>query len=187
MSTQKDTDMTLDQMIQNDKTGKYKRLRQKRRTRNFRNIPKKDSRRRIKVENLNREMQNADLTKLFEPFGKLTRCGIHYDKMGASTGYADIEFSNHEECEAAIQKLDNADINGVVVRVKYASNFKNFRNKNSASVQRRNLRKVNRSSRRVNVRRRVGLRRNNVRKLRVGTRRRVFTRTLGRKRVTKKK
>ena len=187
MDTKKDADMTLDEMIKSDKTGKYKRLGLKRRTRNYRSFPKKDSRRRIKVENLNRDMQNADLTKLFEPFGKLTRCGIHYDKMGASTGYADIEFSNHDECEAAIQKLDNADINGVVVRVKYASNYKNYRKSKSVGTQRRNLRRANRTSRRLGVRRRVGVRRSAVRKTRVSSRRRAFTRSLGRKNRAKKK
>ena len=63
--------------------------------------PKKDNRRRIVVENLNKDMHNEDLQKLFEKWGKLTRCGIKFDKLGASKGLADIEFSTHEECEKA--------------------------------------------------------------------------------------
>ena len=112
--------------------------------------PKKDNRRRIVVENLNKDMHNEDLQKLFEKWGKLTRCGIKFDKLGASKGLADIEFSTHEECEKAIKEIDNAEINGVKVRVKYAPNrFPKFsRRTRSAGVQRRNLRKANRNNRR---------------------------------------
>ena len=193
-------DMALDEIIKNDKTGKYKRFRNRRR-RNFRSYNtnsgnKKDNRRRIRVENLNKEIQNSDLTKLFEPYGKLTRCGIRYDKMGASTGNADIEYTTNEECEAAIKKLDNADIDGVTVRVKYASSVRRpFRRVKSGSAQRRTVRRINRTTGRLgrrNLRRRVFTRRtgtsSSLRNRREGSRkRRVFARTLGRKRVTKRK
>ena len=155
---------------------------------------KKDSRRRIRVENLNKEMQNPDLAKLFEKYGKLTRCGIKFDKMGASKGIADIEFSTHEECEKAIGELDNADINGEKIRVKYAPNLtrriSNARRVKSASIQRRNLRKLNRSNRRrVRSTNRTGsIRRRPRSSERTGfkPKRRYFLRTLGRKRKDKK-
>lgn len=200
--TNPENNMALDEIIKNDKTGKYKRFNRRRRNyrsynnndRNRNNDFKKDTRRRIRVENLNKEMQNTDLTKLFEGYGKLTRCGIRYDKMGASTGNADIEFSTHEECEAAIKKLDNAEINGVTVRVKYASSIRRpFRRVKSAGAQRRTVRRINRATGRRNLRRRVvrnrtGNNSGSIRNRREGSRkRRVFTRTLGRKRVTKRK
>ena len=154
--------------------------------------PKKDNRRRIVVENLNKDMHNEDLQKLFEKWGKLTRCGIKFDKLGASKGLADIEFSTHEECEKAIKEIDNAEINGVKVRVKYAPNRypKYSRRTRSAGVQRRNLRKANRNNRRGLRTRRTGRRgiidrtpsgRRNFR-----TKRRNFARTLGRRRQEKK-
>ena len=154
--------------------------------------PKKDNRRRIVVENLNKDMHNEDLQKLFEKWGKLTRCGIKFDKLGASKGLADIEFSTHEECEKAIQEIDNAEINGVKVRVKYAPNrFPKFsRRTRSAGVQRRNLRKANRNNRRG-----LRTRRTARRGIRDGTssgrrtfrtKRRNFARTLGRRRQEKK-
>ena len=95
-------------------------------------------------------MQNPDLAKLFEQYGRLTRCGIKYDKLGHSSGIADIEFSTHEECEKGINVLDNADISGEKIRVKYAANsFWRFsRRTRSAGAQRRNLRRLNRSNRR---------------------------------------
>ena len=154
--------------------------------------PKKDNRRRIVVENLNKDMHNEDLQKLFEKWGKLTRCGIKFDKLGASKGLADIEFSTHEECEKAIKEIDNAEINGVKVRVKYAPNrFPKFsRRTRSAGVQRRNLRKANRNNRRGlrtrrTARRGIGDRTSSGRRT-FRTKRRNFARTLGRRRQEKK-
>ena len=154
--------------------------------------PKKDNRRRIVVENLNKDMHNEDLQKLFEKCGKLTRCGIKFDKLGARKGLADIEFSTHEECEKAIKEIDNAEINGVKVRVKYAPNrFPKFsRRTRSAGVQRRNLRRANRNNRRgLRTRRtaRRGIRdRTSSGRRTFRTKRRNFTRTLGRRRQEKK-
>ena len=152
---------------------------------------KKDFRRRIRVENLNKDMQNPDLAKLFEKYGKLTRCGIKFDKLGASKGIADIEFSTHEECEKAIEELDNADINGEKIKVKYAPNstrrFSNARRGKSASTQRRNLRKINRSNRRrVSSTNRSGNTRRRTRSSEgFKPKRRYFLRTLGRRRKEK--
>ena len=72
------------------------------------------------------------------------------DKLGARTGIADIEFSTHEECEKAINLLVNADISREKIRVKYAANsFGRFpRRTRAASAKRRNLRRINHSSRR---------------------------------------
>ena len=154
--------------------------------------PKKDNRRRIVVENLNKDMHNEDLQKLFEKWGKLTRCGIKFDKLGASKGLADIEFSTHEECEKAIKEIDNAEINGVKVRVKYAPNrFPKFsRRTRSAGVQRRNLRKANRNNRRGRRTRRTARRgirdRTSSGRRTFRTKRRNFARTLGRRRQEKK-
>ena len=200
---QPDYKMSLDDVIKKrlkeDKTGKLRPLMNKRRRRFFRrkkyddSKPRTDNRRRIRVENLNKDMQNPDLVKLFEQYGKLTRCGIKFDKLGVSRGIADVEFSTHEECEKAITTLDNADISGEKIRVKYAANsFRRFsRRGRSAGTQIRNLRRINRSIRR-------GIRSRNRRSGTRGTRlgasgrrsyrpkRRYFARTLGRKRQEKK-
>ena len=194
--------MSLDDVIKKklkeDKNGKLRPLLNKRKRRFLRrknndSMPKKDNRRRIRVENLNKDMQNPDLVKLFEQYGKLTRCGIKFDKLGVSTGIADVEFSTHEECQKAIEILDNADISGEKIRVKYAANsFGRFsRRARSAGTQRRNLRRFNRTNRRGirNRTRRIG------RRTRMGAserknfrpKRRNFARTLGRRRRQEKK
>ena len=197
-----DYKMSLDDVIKKklkeEKNGKLRPLMNKRRRRYLlrrkynETKPKGDNRRRIRVENLNKDMQNPELAKLFEQYGKLTRCGIKYDKLGISTGIADIEFSTHEECEKAINVLDNADISGEKIRVKYAANsFRRFsRRTRSAGTQRRTLRRLNRSNRRgaLSRSRRIG------RRTRVGAsgrsnfrrKRRFFARTLGRRRQDKK-
>ena len=194
--------MALDDVIKanikDGKGGRLKNITNRRRRRSYFNRlyksenPKKDNRRRIQIENLHREMQNPDLQKLCEPCGKLTRCGIKFDKLGASKGIADVEFSTHEECEKAINKLDNAEINGVRIRVKYAPSQSNRygRRNRSAGVQRRNLRRMNRNNRRGLRTRRMGRRGNRDRTSfgRKGLRpkRRNFARTLGRRRQEKK-
>ena len=137
-----------------------------------------NERRRLKIENLNKEFQNTELKKLFEPFGKLIRCGINFNKMGKSKGTADIEFSKHEECEKAINKLDNAEIDGVKVRVKYADFGSVKRRINNLSRRRRNAREINRI-----VGRRI-MNRNNKNNSNgsIYRRRRTFKKALGRKR-----
>ena len=150
--------------------------------------PKLNERRRLKIQNLNKEFQNAELKKLFEPYGKLVRCGIHFNKMGESTGVADIEFSKHEECEEAISKLDNADIDGVKVRVKYADfGPRTTRRVTSLSNRRRNVREVNRENRRTRTNNKRVVRKvrekdsKTTSSSRVTRRRRAFRRVLGRK------
>jgi RNA recognition motif-containing protein len=43
---------------------------------------------------------------MFAKFGKLKRCGIHWDKVGISLGSADIEYENFRDAEKAMQELD---------------------------------------------------------------------------------
>ena len=150
---------------------------------------KLNERRRIRVFNLNKEFQNTELKKLFEPYGTLIRCGIHFNKMGESKGTADIEFSTHEECESAISKLDNAEIDGVKVRVKYADfGPRTTRRTNALSQRRRNAREINRENKRNKTSTRRGIRKVGEKSGRkVGSslstrRRRAFRRVLGRRR-----
>ena len=201
MTTEEQKDyrlMSLDDVIKaNQKEGKGKPLSNRRRrgrynpSRNRTSKPRKDNRRRILVENLNKDMQNPELQKLFEKYGKLVRCGVKFDKLGSSRGLADVEFSTHEECEKAILELDNAVINENTIRVKYAASQapKFVRRVRTAGEQRRNLRRLNRNNRRIrarrtgrrNIRERSSAGRKNFRQ-----KRRRFTGTLGRRRQEKK-
>lgn len=143
--------------------------------------PSKDNRRRIKVTNLNKELNNSGLKELFHPLGTLTRCGIHFDKLGISTGKADIEYSTHEEAQKAIDNLNGADINGEKITVKYApSRFRNInRDQRRVKIRRRYLRDMRRSTGGNN---RLKMRRRGVMRLR---RRKVGGETLGAQRSGK--
>lgn len=210
----------IKQKMQNDKNGKFRRLvRQHRGGRSgFRNKfssdRPKDFRKRLTVENLNKTLLNTDLTNLFSKYGKLIRCGIKYDKMGQSTGLADVEFSTHEECEAAINALDHALADGVEMRVKYTNRIGGtYRRTKQVGSSRRTLRKVkgalrrnrlrgaDRRARRLRggrlLRRRAGQRvslrtRRIARKIVAsgagnGIKRRVFAKSLGRRRLATRK
>ena len=139
-------------------------------------------------EGLSKDIQNPDLTKIFEPYGKLIRCGIKFDKLGNSTGIADVEYDTHEECEEALKKLDCFKINDVEIHVKYAPNSGRFRRMRSAGFIRRNNRRLNRSRRNMSTRRRRNI---GIRRSRAGLRqrnnferkkRRFFAKSLGRRR-----
>lgn len=144
--------VALDDLIQKKgKEGKIYRHRRYFRRRRYntekKTEPGKDNRRRLKVENLNKEMQFSGLSELFGKYGNLTRCGLHYDKEGKSIGVADIEYSTHEEAEEAIKKLNDADIEGVKIKVAYASTkFRFFRrNRNRNNYRRRFVNYTNRN------------------------------------------
>lgn len=157
----------------------------------------KDYRRRLKVENLRPEMQNSELSELFGKFGKLTRCGIHFDKLGKSIGVADIEYSTHEEAEEAKNKLNEADINGEKITVRYtSSSFGPFGRNRNRFRQRRTFSRNKYRNRNQNIRfryrrlrrirrfrnRNVGLGRMPPRNGGLGHRK-VFLRSIGRRRV----
>ena len=57
-------------------------LRGRRRTGGNRNTSNNetDNRRRLHITNLNTSLNNEELKKLFQQYGTLTRCGIHFDK-----------------------------------------------------------------------------------------------------------
>ena len=186
---QPDCNVSLNDIIKREKKenngSKYNRLTGRKRYNKKRNI---DNRKRVRVEKLGKDLQNPDLIKLFEKYGNLTRCGIKFDKLGNSTGKADVQFSTHEECENAINKLDHAEINGEEIRVKYAPNPGRSRRTRSSGYQRRFLRRENRSKRSLSTRNR---RRIGTRGTRTGTnskknldrsKRRYFARTIGRSR-----
>ena len=148
---------------------------------------------RLHITNLNTSLNNEELKKLFQQYGTLTRCGIHFDKMGVSKGTADIEFQNHEDAEKARSNLNQAEINGVTVSVLYSTRPVRRRNSTNSG---------NRTSRKIGLRRRGrtgGLRRRNQGGLRNNrrnnngrrrtnnnaggnNRRRLFRNSLGRRR-----
>ena len=79
----------------------------------------RDTRTRLFITNLHRGVTNQELQKLFGAKGKLKRCGVIYDKMGKSTGTADIEYERAEDAKEAINAFNNAEIDRVPLTVAY--------------------------------------------------------------------
>ena len=129
----------------NSQRQQYKRRRQsniRQRNQNKNNSQNKDLRKRLSITNLDKSYTNEQLKKLFEQYGKLTRCGIHFSKLGESLGTADIQFEKHEEAENAISKVNNTNVGNLVINVKYSNSGKsNLRNKrvNNVKGRRRNV------------------------------------------------
>ncbi len=63
--------------------------------------------------NLSRDVTEADLRQLFEPFGKIDSISVIKDKFsGVSKGFGFIEMPVKEEAEAAIKALHRQPFKG---------------------------------------------------------------------------
>ncbi len=63
--------------------------------------------------NLSRDVTEADLRQLFEPFGKIDKVSVIKDKFsGVSKGFGFIEMPVKEEAEAAIKALHRQPFKG---------------------------------------------------------------------------
>jgi RNA recognition motif-containing protein len=65
------------------------------------------------IGNLSRDVTEADLRALFEPFGKISSLNIIKDKFsGGSKGFGFIEMPVKEEAEAAMKALHRTPLKG---------------------------------------------------------------------------
>ena len=161
----------------NNYQGRRKTLKRQRGRISNKTSQNSDLRKRLFISNLDKSCTNEQLKKLFEEYGKLTRCGIHYNDLGESLGTADIQFEKHEDAEKAINKLNNTNVGSLNISVKYSNTGKsNLRNKriNASQGRRRNIRNKNQ-----NNRRNIGGKKNNNNKR--NTRRKSF-RSVGKRR-----
>ena len=73
------------------------------------------------VRNLDRDLTEAGLQALFEPFGKIQSCSLVLDqKSGTSKGFGFVEMPVPGEAKAAMKQLNGKDISGQTIRVKKA-------------------------------------------------------------------
>ena len=135
-----------------------KKLKNKRRIgrlNKFNHSSQRDNRRRLFVTNLNKKLTNNELKTLFVKFGKLRRCGINFTLLGESKGNADVEYERHRDAVYAIKHLNNTNINGRVInirffnlkRINHVRNRLRFRNRNLNLVNRRKNKLQNRKKR----------------------------------------
>lgn len=75
----------------------------------------------IFVAKLNFDTDNDTLRAAFEAFGEVTSAKVVTDfNTGRSKGFGFVEMSNDDEARAAIEQLDNTDLDGRTIAVKEA-------------------------------------------------------------------
>ncbi|MDC4204764.1 MAG: RNA-binding protein [Candidatus Manganitrophus sp.] len=75
----------------------------------------------IFVGNLSRDVNDADLQKAFEAFGKVDSATVIKDKFsGESRGFGFVEMSSGPEAQAAISGMNGKELKGRAVNVNEA-------------------------------------------------------------------
>lgn len=69
------------------------------------------------VKNFGSEYSEAELTKLFEPYGKITSLYFEKDAEGKSKGFGFVNFEEHEAAVKAVDELNDKEINGQKIYV----------------------------------------------------------------------
>ena len=87
---------------------------------------------RLIITNLHKGVNNQELKGIFEKIGPLKRCGVHWDKVGNSTGVADVEYVNPKDAKEAVEYFNKAEIEGIFMKVQYndRDNSKNYEHHN---------------------------------------------------------
>lgn len=71
--------------------------------------------------NLPRDINDAKLRELVEPFGKADSASVILDRdSGQSKGFGFVEFTSADEAKAAIAALDGKEVNGFALKVNEA-------------------------------------------------------------------
>ncbi len=75
----------------------------------------------IFVGNLSRDVNDADLQKAFEAFGKVDSATVIKDKFsGESRGFGFVEMSSGSEAQAAISGMNGKELKGRAINVNEA-------------------------------------------------------------------
>lgn len=74
----------------------------------------------VYCSNLPYATSSSDLYELFESFGKVERAELKFDKTGAPTGIAVVEYVDADTAEICIERLNNYNYGGNDLAVSYA-------------------------------------------------------------------
>lgn len=78
------------------------------------------------IRNIPRTMTEAELTELFQAYGKVQSCSLVTDKdTGRSKGFGFIEMPKPGEAKAATKNLNGKEIGDYKIRVKKADTAQN--------------------------------------------------------------
>jgi RNA recognition motif-containing protein len=79
-----------------------------------------ENKKRLIVKGLASEATNADLFSYFSKFGTLARCGIVWDKLGTSKGFAIVQFEEPTVAATALEESNGAELKGQAMEVAWA-------------------------------------------------------------------
>ena len=79
----------------------------------------KETRTKIKITNLQKEIKDDELNQFFSSVGKIKFCKIQKDENNNSLGIAYIEYYKPESAKKAIKDFDNAEIEGTFMKLEY--------------------------------------------------------------------
>jgi cold-inducible RNA-binding protein len=75
----------------------------------------------LHVGNLSKQITDAQLNELAQPYGTLVSAAVATDRSGGgSKGFGFVEFSNADEARAAITGLDGREVDGQSLKVSEA-------------------------------------------------------------------
>lgn len=69
------------------------------------------------IKNLSLETTEDELTKLFEPYGKITSLYLEKDQEGKSKGFGFVNFEKHEDALKAVEELNDKEVGGQPIYV----------------------------------------------------------------------
>ena len=110
---------------------------------------------------------------MFERFGPLKRCGIHWNDLGLSKGTADIEYMYPQDARIAKQEYDGKNMSGRNLSVQWSKNNRDSRRR---VVVRNKLGGVNRGQQQMRDGESNGNVRNGRQNVRRGMQRKSFNR-----------
>uniref|UniRef100_A0A6C0C7C1 RRM domain-containing protein n=1 Tax=viral metagenome TaxID=1070528 RepID=A0A6C0C7C1_9ZZZZ len=85
------------------------------------NFDTKDTITTIRVSNLSEEINETDLSEMFQKFGRILRINLVKDKLtGASREFAFITFADRQDAQNAMDKMDKQGLNNLIIRIEWA-------------------------------------------------------------------
>jgi len=69
------------------------------------------------------DITDLDLRELFDPFGEIDFVDIHRDpQTGKCKGFAYVQYKQSADAKMAIQKMNNFDLSGKIIKVSTVPN-----------------------------------------------------------------
>jgi len=85
----------------------------------------------ILVSGLNYEIMSEDLKDIFGEVGPVKAASINFDKTDRSAGTGQVVFSNRADAQAAVDRLNGAEVNGQTIKVRLMANTSPNANNNN--------------------------------------------------------